>query len=131
MINCRGGRKFMHRKIIGILVCMLLVGTVLPVTASWNINKEVFCKQEEKSNDDVYFVIMWINGFLRSYKELDKYYELDIKIAIAFIIGWGYGGPPFGVTLLRGIRAIEKKDFQGTLTQSRIIGKVIDLDPPT
>ena len=91
MVNCIWEVETMHRKIIGILVCMLLVGTVLPASGTMmndNINEENFIDLDSQSGK-----YRW--GFIVG--PIDSInYEGDI-----IILG---GGDPIDGNMGRGLR---------------------------
>ena len=116
----------MLKKLIGIVICTLLIATVvLPVSASFNENNEIIGGQKETS-DDGYAVITWMVASIRGYIEYDEFYEVDFKIGIGFIFGVAMGQPYFGFIPLWGKKPVDKEGFEGILTESHIIGKLVE-----
>ena len=109
---------------------MLLVGTVLSVSAYSNsTNENIFIQEKEEVSDDYNnFTIFFLVGLLNGYEDHGSYYIINFKIAFAIFIT---NRPPFfGPTIIYNFTEnLDKDKFKGTLTQSYIIGRIIQPGP--
>jgi hypothetical protein len=120
----------MKNKLIGIFICMLLIGTVLPVSAYSNNTNENICIQGKEAVSDDYnnFTIFFLVGLLNGYENHGSFYIINFTIAFAIFIT--NRSPFFGAAIIYNFTDILHKDeFKGTLTQSYIIGRIIQLGP--
>jgi hypothetical protein len=120
----------MKTKLIGIIICLLLVGTVLPVSAYSNSTNENISIHEKEAVSDDYnnFTIFFLIGLIDGYEDHGSFYIINFTIAFAIFIT--NRSPFFGAAIIYNFADILHKDkFKGTLTQSYIIGRIIQLGP--
>lgn len=110
----------MKKKLIGILVCMLLITITLPVSASYEENNEIETQDDWIVGKIRYFGL--IRGYtIRNFTNC-QFYEVDFINGFKIVTALFNGIPGIGFQQLREMEAIPLEAFRGILTDHLCIG---------